>query len=73
MLIQIGQQLPPVRIGQHHIQYDEIGLVGGDGFKEVLAIGELGDLIGGIGRPAAIEIQQVGVVIDGQHGNSFGG
>jgi len=66
---QMQQQLPPVHIGEHHVQHDDVGDGGGSYFKQGPASGCGDNAIPGTLGGTPVEFNHIGVIVCHQHGN----
>jgi len=67
MLMQIGQQFPPIDIGEHHVQHNNMRSQVRHSFKKTFPLRQVDDVIAGVGGVIAIEVDQVKVIVYHQH------
>jgi len=65
--VKIRQQLPPINVGQHDVQHDDIGCGVLNRFKQKLPLCSVDDVIPGSQCATSVEAGHVWVVIDDQY------
>ena len=66
VLVQPGEQIPPVDVGEHHVEDDDVGVIEVDGGQGFGAEVDMLQVIAGAGQVTAIEMRHIRVIVDGQ-------
>ena len=67
MLVQPGEQVPSVDVGEHHVEDDDVGVIEVDGGQGLGAKVDMLQVIAGAGQVTAVQMRHIGVVVHGQH------